>query len=160
MSKGAEGDTIFCDDIRIEVASKLSLIGVYSGKLIAHGNFPFTLAKFGLLITYSEPIDAYSGDIDIHIYLPGDAEIGEPAFKKTIPRSEILKIPRPSSDTIEKEDVKLTVRMPLVMSPIVLREEGLIKVRAVCDGETIKLGTLRIEKAPVIQKIEALESEK
>ena len=52
MAKGNEGGlrlayTIFCDDVRLEVGNKLSLMGVFHQILVQH--FPVTLMKFAVV---------------------------------------------------------------------------------------------------------------
>ena len=52
MTKGNEGGlrlayTIFCDDVRLEVGNKLSLMGVFHQILVQH--FPVTLLKFAVV---------------------------------------------------------------------------------------------------------------
>ncbi len=52
MDKGEEGKlqlayTIFCDDVRLEVGNKLSLMGVFHQVLVQH--FPVTVMKFAVV---------------------------------------------------------------------------------------------------------------
>src|SRR3712207_6204298 len=55
MEKGNEGNrgglqlsyTIFCDDVRLEVGNKLSLMGVFHQILVQH--FPVTVMKFAVV---------------------------------------------------------------------------------------------------------------
>lgn len=52
MSKGNEGKlqlayTLFCDDVRLEVGNKLSLMGVFHQIIVQH--FPVTLLKFAVV---------------------------------------------------------------------------------------------------------------
>ena len=52
MAKGNEGKlrlsyTIFCDDVRLEVGNKLSLMGVFHQVLVQH--FPVTVMKFAVV---------------------------------------------------------------------------------------------------------------
>ena len=53
MAKGNEGKllrlsyTIFCDDVRLEVGNKLSLMGVFHQILVQH--FPVTVMKFAVV---------------------------------------------------------------------------------------------------------------
>jgi hypothetical protein len=52
MAKGKEGGlqlsyTIFCDDVRLEVGNKLSLMGVFHQIIVQH--FPVTVMKFAVV---------------------------------------------------------------------------------------------------------------
>jgi hypothetical protein len=52
MAKGNEGGlqlnyTIFCDDVRLEVGNKLSLMGVFHQIMVQH--YPVTLMKFAVV---------------------------------------------------------------------------------------------------------------
>jgi hypothetical protein len=45
-------NTIFCDDVRMEVDNKFTYVGVYSGDiLVKASSFPVVLAKFCMVIT-------------------------------------------------------------------------------------------------------------
>ena len=52
MAKGDEGKlklayTLFCDDVRLEVGNKLSLMGIFHQVMVQH--FPVTLMKFAVV---------------------------------------------------------------------------------------------------------------
>jgi hypothetical protein len=68
------GYTIFCDDIRQEVGGKISFVGVYSGTMFVHGEFPVTLPKFAFGISLMQRREILEPNIQVQIFLPGDPE--------------------------------------------------------------------------------------
>src|SRR5258708_5011862 len=73
------GHTIFCDDIRLEVGEKLSFIGVYDGTIVLHNPYPFVFPKFCFFITLIQRREILDPNIEVRIFMPGDAE-DTPAF--------------------------------------------------------------------------------
>jgi hypothetical protein len=148
------GHTVFCDDIRVEVGGKLSLIGVYQAVMFVQGEFPITLPKFGLAVRYTEKIGACSDEVKLRVFLPGDAE-DAPTIDGIIPVEEIRQ------SAAEERLVSVVgnegnlppveyihVGSNILFSPLVLKQPGLIRVRAFCGDNEIKLGNLGIRKTP------------
>jgi hypothetical protein len=144
------GHTIFCDDIRNEVDGKVSFIGCYHGIMYVNADFPFLIAKFGLAITYMEKMGAYDGDVRLRIYFPGD-EDDKPSFEGLMPIQDARNAPlNPNPDP--SETIYRSIGTNFILSPLVVAKEGLIKVRAYCGDNVVKLGALRVVKgvhAPV-----------
>jgi hypothetical protein len=146
MSRTAFGDVTFCDDIRNEVGGKITLVGVYPHVMYVHSDFPATLPKLGLLIKYSERLDAPRENVELMVFLPGELE---PTVRGTLPIQELTT----SSDTSEFEAPESElphyahVGVQVVFSPLLLKQQGSIIVRAVRAGEEIRLGRLSILRA-------------
>ncbi len=146
------GFTVFCDDIRNETGGKQSYIGVYSGRLLIHGDFPFTLPKFGFAITYVQRKDVFQPKVQLHIYLPGDAddtptmvsEVGEDAGLAGAAAA------RAEAEILKQTDQTrfISMRANFTIAPLVIAQAGNIKVRAVRGDELIRMGSLQIMKAP------------
>jgi hypothetical protein len=150
------GFTIFCDDIRQEIGGKISLIGIYYGIMYIHGPFPATLPKFGFHITIFEPAELASKrdfPIQVGIFLPGDDEhesslslsvSHDPKQAKTV----LDDFPSPPTG-----EGPLLARIPLsqIVSPFIIREPGLIRVRAKYKDDDLRLGTLRAVPAPTLE---------
>jgi hypothetical protein len=136
------GTVIFCDDIRDEVGGKVSHMGVYQRHLYVHGDFPFSLPKFGMVLTYADDIDEAPEEVEFQIRLPGDDS--EPSIKGLAKRGpETAKEPLP--DGTMPGRVIFTAN--LLLAPLVLKQEGPIRVVALRNGEEIKMGTLFVQKA-------------
>jgi hypothetical protein len=142
---GAYGITIFSDDLRHEIGGKITCVGIYRGTLIHRAEFPVILPKLAMLIMYREQAQTLSGDLIIRAYFPGDAD-ESPTFEVTIPMDELrAKSVKPDPMPQDGEWAH-NIEIPIVISPVVIKEEGWIRVRAYCGKEVFKLGTLRVVK--------------
>lgn len=140
------GYTLFCDDIRREIGGKSSYIGVYKTDLAVAGGFPYSLPQLGLVIIYSETRDPpSSGPVTFKIFMPGD-EDDSPSIKGEFPMDEARQYP--SDPNVPAQDKRLTVTLRLVLSPVVLHQEGYVKVRAYTENAEVRLGTLKVVRAP------------
>src|SRR5262245_47170442 len=88
MARKLSGYTIFCDDIRQEVAGKTSYIGVYQDSLITNAPFPMALPKFGISITiFDSPLKSKKfAEIPFKVFLPGE---DAPALEGAMPLPEL-----------------------------------------------------------------------
>lgn len=137
------GFALFGDDLRQEVGGKISLMGLYQSDFLFRGELPFVVAKFVILVMYYETVGATEGDIQFKIHLPGD-EADKPSLEFPIPRATMpLLLAQLESE--EDTDRIHHIRIPVVLSPLVIAREGLIKVRAHYeDGSILRLGRLQV----------------
>lgn len=133
------GETIFCDDIREEVNGKISIIGIYSGTLIVYQPFPLHLAKFSLLTSYYERLGESSSPVELQVSIPGDKP-GEPSVKVNLPIDEVRKAS--PNQKIRGEDILVTMKNKMIFTPLPLKEEGFIRVRAYRDDLEIRMGSI------------------
>src|SRR5271166_3714062 len=149
------GFTIFCDDIREEASGKTSLIGVYEAAMVLHTPFPAVLPKFGFHITICEPSRLTverDFPIKIEIFLPGDMDT-EPSYSFSLPgdpeaaKTALANLPwRPIGD---QPPVARLVLKPIVSS-MVLKEPGIIRVRAIYKGDRLRCGALPVIPAEAL----------
>jgi hypothetical protein len=141
------GSTIFCDDIRPEAGGKLAFMGVYPSAMNVHDKFPVVLAKFGMWIRYFEVPGAVTGDAKLKIYLPGDTEA---SVEADIPLTELRTSAMSSSPDPNDPDAEVwhLLQMPVVLAPMVLNQEGRIKVRLEVDDQVIRLGAIEVSYKP------------
>jgi hypothetical protein len=140
------GYTIFCDDIRHEADGKITYVGCYSGIMYVHADFPFVVPKFGLSITYMEMKGAYDGDVILRAYFPGDTD--KPSLEAALDLQKVRNAPLSPNPDPSEQPLYSAFNTNIILSPLVLSGEGLIKVRIQCGDELLKLGSLRIIKAP------------
>lgn len=142
--EAGSGYTIFCDDIRSESGGKITLVGIYRQTIFVHGEFPFTLPKFGLSVAYFESYDDLPSEAALQIFLPGDAD-DSPSIISELKFAEGAKIaiPPPEGETTKL----LGLHADLVLAPLVLKSEGTIRVRILKNQKPIKLGQLYVRKA-------------
>jgi hypothetical protein len=141
------GFSLFCDDIRAEIGGKISVMGVYQADMIfpLDQEFPLTLPKFGILFKYYETMGAFTEDVAIRVFFPGDSKEA-PSIILPFPRASIV-IPEPLYPLDEDQQRVFNLSFPVLLAPLVIKQEGFIKVRVVCGDRTTNLGSLMIRKA-------------
>jgi hypothetical protein len=146
------GYTIFCDDVRQEIGGKISFIGVYSGTLYVHGEFPFTLPKFAFGISLMQRREIFEANIEVQIFFPGDTEESpsirvqgfEPVEGAVAAQTAAEVVGLPTSD-----ERTIAMHMNLVATPLIIKERGIMKVRAALRrGDVVRLGSIRIVSQP------------
>jgi hypothetical protein len=142
--RNAWGFTLFADDLRHELGGKTSLMGMYQLDMIHNADFPITIPKFVMLIKYYEVKGLFNDDLNLKVFLPGDPE-ETPTFAVSISKST-----RDDAATLYEADQDserlFDLTMPIIMSPLVIKEEGFIKVRIQCGETTTRLGRIMIRK--------------
>jgi len=140
------GYTIFCDDIREEIGGKATYVGVYrSGRLIVHSAFPVALPKFGFAVNYAQKKGFFIQPKTLRVFLPGD-EDDQPSIEAEFPKMDETNLPL---GLPKGADVTFLVGMAhLLFAPLVIKQPGTIKVRAVRGDEMIRLGALEVLPPP------------
>jgi hypothetical protein len=145
------GFTIFCDDIRQELGGKISLIGCYSGTIFIHTEFPFTFPKFCFAITLMQRREHLDPNIEIRIVLPGDS-IDAPSLVASSRETREGAVAEETAKAVEGLPVfdqrTVAMHVNLIAAPLVIKEPGIIQVRAVRRGELVRLGGIRVVAAP------------
>ena len=142
MMNSPFGTTIFCDDIREEVGGKSSYMGIYKGEMIVATDFPVILPMFAFAITYVEPIDLPTMPVTIRVTLPDPTNTALIEIELPIEqlRAEFIK-------TVDPDSILFQSTLDFKASPLLIAQEGSIKVSAIRNGEEIRLGSLKIRKA-------------
>lgn len=142
MERVAWGFSLFADDLRSEIGSKISLMGIYRAEMIFPSDFPVAIPKFVILVNYYEDRGALDDDLMLKIELTG---VEEPIYTKTMERKEIGNFP-----TIKPKDEDtspiISIMMPIIFSPLMIPAEGDIKVRMHCGKVITRLGRLSVRK--------------
>lgn len=137
------GNTIFCDDIRFEAGGKVTLVGVYAGDMIFPADFPVTIPRLGMRISYSERPNESTEPVEIRIYLPGDSE-ESPWYRVSLPREQMQAV---QSLLADSDAENLITTLFHINSPVLtIKQEGRIRVRAYRGDTEIRIGSLRILK--------------
>jgi hypothetical protein len=145
-SPEAYGYTIFCDDIRLEVAGKMTFVGVYTGEMTIYTpSFPTVLPKIALSISYRQRFDKVVSPVQFRVLFPWDQNEDSP-FVFDPPNDGLAEAAEGARRLAEesKEVAFASMTFNFFFSPFVISSPGLIKVRAVRGDELVKLGGLRI----------------
>lgn len=138
---------IFCDDIRFETANKVSLIGTYGYELILFGSFPSVLPKLGIFSSLRFPKTQSINGVRLLVYFPGDAE-SEPGHTQELPiKLDPSDFPMPDLSEYPDPGEYYGFNHPFLFSPVVIKQSGYIRVRALVGGERIKVGSLKVREA-------------
>jgi hypothetical protein len=153
-ARNSWGFSLFCDDIRQELGGKLSVMGIYQADMIfpATQTFPTVVPRFAILVKYYEIKDAFSDDITIRLFLPGDAR-ESPSITMPISRAGLLSgLPEHPLEDDQERVFNLTY--PVMMQPLVIKQEGFVKVRVACGTIITNLGSLMVRKAQPDENIQ------
>lgn len=145
------GYALFCDDIRMEVGGKASLIGVYNGHMYVNQDFPITLPKIGIQITVSQRKELFTPNMTLQIFLPGDPDQKpsiESSFEEKSDGDVAAQVEASSPPTDESAREFIAMHANFIAAPLKLVQPGAIKIRAVIGGRVLKVGALRILRAP------------
>lgn len=147
-SRDAWGFSLFCDDIRPEIGGKMSVMGIYQSDMISPPNFifPLVIPKFCILIKYYELKDAFSDDINVRVFMPGDAK-DAPSIALPFPRTQLNAEMPPPCPLEEDQERVFNFTFPLTIAPFQVKQEGFAKVRFLCGAITTNLGSLLIRTA-------------
>jgi hypothetical protein len=131
--------TIFCDDIRQEIGSKQSFMGVYNADLVV-GEFPVSLIRFCALVKIQFPLDTAAQSILIRIFDNDTpiAEISAPDGALQAARAAVLQKGEIA------EDQTITFSTAIQFAPLNLSQPTVLRVRAIIDGSEVKANGIRV----------------
>lgn len=142
--RNAWGFSLFCDDLREEIGGKISLMGIYDRDLFFQAETPITFPRFVIFVRYFEIVGAFSDDLALSVFLPGD-EADRPTISLRLNRPDV----RPSETSLAFSDdgePVLSISVPVLLSPWEIRCEGAVKVRMRCGDVVTRLGELQVRK--------------
>ena len=133
-------ETIYCDDVRSEIGNKLSFMGIYGPNILLN-EFPAILSKLCAVMSLHMPAETQAETVTFFLY-KDDEEVGRST-------AHIADVRKAATQLREFDDERrLTIRFIAQMAPLQLEGPCRLKARAEVDGETIKGGSLVVEKTP------------
>jgi hypothetical protein len=140
----AYGYTTFCDDIRMELGGKITLVGVYGGQMVLAGPLPGVLPKLALHISYRQRYDRIVLPVQFRVFFPWDdpekpmvIDIPDEGVQSAAQKARLL-----SERGGEVAFSNVTFQFSFV--PFVIMGTGVIRVRAVRGDELVRLGGIEI----------------
>ena len=148
------GYVLFCDDVRMEINGKVMYIGVYSGNdmTVFSDSWPATINKLAFAISYHENRDRFLSVSEIRVYLPGEPE-DRPSLRIQPPLKEALEAIIPPRPFDNDADLMKGFVTYTIISPLVIQQEGPIRVIAYIGDDTFKLGSLYIRRQSVSEAV-------
>jgi hypothetical protein len=140
------GYALVCDDIRQENTGKYIYTGVYTNDIIIYAPIPVSLPKLGFVISYYENREESKDDIIIFVCAPG-ASREAPTAKLEITREKF----NAATEAIAliDEDSLVGINTNLQLSPVEIREPGMIHIWAERGDLEINLRKLRVISQPM-----------
>ncbi|MDT0355710.1 hypothetical protein RJO15_08035 [Herbaspirillum huttiense F1] len=124
---------IYCDDIRVEMGNKQSLMGVYNTELVVP-NLPTSLPKLAICVRIFTPADQPFKEIFIKAMLD-DQVLGEaPADPSLLKEMKMS----PAFDEDGKSVCYGEISIIMAFAPFVIPHECRLKIHVTIDGELFK----------------------
>src|SRR5207253_628567 len=98
--------------------------------------------KFCILVKYFELYGAFTDDLELRLFVPGDAP-DSPSWVQKLPRSSIPSSEMPHPMDGDQERI-ITLTAPLTIGPFEIKQEGSVKVRMACGSHVTQLGSIYI----------------
>jgi len=136
---------IYCDDIRLELGSKQSLMGVYTGELLVP-RFPATMAKLCAIIEMHLPSETTVESFKIECYLED----------KVLARTEMdvadLHAMQNDPVNLPKKKEWMMMAVSFIFSPLIVEGNTKIRASAFVNGEEYKAASLMIREQTLDEK--------
>ncbi|BBI99197.1 hypothetical protein FGKAn22_08900 [Ferrigenium kumadai] len=140
--------TIYCDDIRLEVGNKQSLMGLYASDLFVH-EFPATLPKLCIVVILVTPIDNPLRKLTVKVTKDGESLIEAPMTEEQLnqPQSEIIE-----NGDKGNPDRRIAMNLTFMLTPFSVEKECVLRVLAETESGELRGNALRIKigEAPQI----------
>jgi hypothetical protein len=134
------GITTYCDDIRMEVAGKVTLVGCYTGEMTIFGVTPAALPVFCAFVNFQIPTTMTFEKTKVVLTVDYGSEV-----------TELAQVEFAGPEENDEEKAKraadgqfLSVNIPIRLTPLVIQKEVFIRCRAYVDGSEFKLGSLKV----------------
>ena len=138
------GISLFSDDIRFEQQNKITFIGCYGPEILITGDLPFVLPKLGIFVQLRLPPGECLPS-KVLVYYP-DSQESEPAVTVDISAPSAVDVEKSKRTSPSSDVMLLATNVPILLSPVILNTEGLIKIRVKCGEKIIKAGTLKVTR--------------
>jgi hypothetical protein len=135
------GYTEFCDDIRMEVGGKYTLVGVYQGEMKVMGVLPVLIPRLAMAIHYFEKPGEGTEPLELRVFRPTDSESAPTQRIAIPPRTHGL------PPVAEGEDPRANLNFFIQFAPLEIKQPGFVRVRMKKGDDIVRLGSLRVTLA-------------
>ncbi len=133
--------TIYCDDVRLEVGNKQSLMGIYSSDLFVP-EFPVALPKLCIVVNLVTPIDKPLKELTLKVTKDDETLIEVPVTGEQLsePQSNII-------ENGEKDNSyrRIGLTFTLMLAPFAIEKECILRVLAITESGELKGNGLKIK---------------
>jgi hypothetical protein len=121
----AWGFALFCDDVRVEVGGKLSLMGLYQAEMFFPNNLslPTLLSKVVIVINYYEVHGALNEDLLFKVTYGDESNL---VAEVPISRQQVISEQAQAKNPEGPEDSEriYNIRVPITLSPFRIEKMG------------------------------------
>jgi len=140
------GYALICDDIRKEFTGKFIYTGVYTNDIIIFTPLPVNLPKLGFVVAYYENRGESKDNIIIFVCVPG-ASREAPTAKLEITREQFDAATEALA--LDDDDSLVGIIATLELSPVEIKEPGMLRIWAERGDLELKLHKLRVVSQPM-----------
>lgn len=138
MADPRVANCLFCDDIRVEVGNKFSLMGVYGGEMLIAATFPVQIAKLGIMVWLISDVDDKPKRVVTSVILPDGTELLSTEVPSDFPVQNI------------EGSSKMNLTQVIPISPMPIPKEGMIEVWVETERGKIRAGRLLVRSASTV----------
>lgn len=136
QSKNRSLNTIFCDDIRMEIGNKVSYMGVYRGTYEVNGPVPIVVPRIYAAIEVKTPIDNPFKRIHAKLYqddrLVSEIKVDEDVIANFTPGS------------FDEDDTTIMIGLALPLQPFIIEKSCNLNVIVDTESEELKDNRLKV----------------
>jgi hypothetical protein len=136
----------FCDDVRVEIGFKTSIMGLYGGDLLVPAN-PTVLPKLCIVAFAVTSIEQPFRSLTVQVREGDRVLIDNPIPSKTLAGIQRNRLARTESDDATS---RISIGTNLFISPFVVDRSMTIKAMVIADGEALLAGCLHVDFAPAV----------
>jgi len=140
----------FCDDVRVEIGNKTSLMGIYGGELLVPA-MPTMLPKLAVVIFVRTPIDQPMATLAFEVREGSTVLVRHEISAVELEAGQKSMIDR---DFGEERPKSLSIGANAFIQPFVVERPKAIEAVVICDGKELAAGKLFVkvmdEAAPAV----------
>lgn len=136
---------VFCDDIRQEMGSKLSLIGVYNGQMYVP-EFPVTIPKLCLVTTLVTPAAKVPKSIKFRVLKDSEPLVDLDATPEYL--QQLANAREPGAPQPKRTERVNTSQAQVFLTSLVIEKPSVLRVVAVTDAGEVGSVGLQVQLAP------------
>ncbi|MBI6975106.1 DUF6941 family protein [Pseudomonas lactis] len=133
--------SVFCDDIRQEINGKITMVGIYTNRLLVT-SVPTVLPKLCLALSIATDKSSMFEEISVTGTFGADE-----VFKMELQKEQIEGIIAQSPDA-ESPAKFFTVQLNAILTPFQLQHTGKLSLKVLADGEELECAGLEMALAP------------
>lgn len=128
----------FCDDVRLEVGYKYSMMGCYSGELIVN-EIPSVLPKICAVVTAITPIGDPFKKLIFRAFLNESL-----LLENELPQQELEANQKQLQEHAEPENTRISLKIHLSIITLVIEANSILRIEAETEDGVIKGSRLRL----------------